>query len=125
MSTERSARFAALCTELSRLSAVRDSEGIGTYNEKLLHKILKRTVTDDASCFEVPCGRYVADVREQGRITEIQTGSFYPLAPKLAYLLETTEDAITVIHPITESLTILRGGRYIEVKVPLMLPTEE
>ena len=87
-------RFDALCREQVTLAATRDSEGIGTYNEKPLHKILKRTVTSDASCFEVPVGSYVADVREAGRITEIQTGGLYPLLPKLRSFLEETEDEI-------------------------------
>ena len=105
---QRSKRFDALCEEWRALVGVRDSEGIGTYNEKPLHKILKRTVTDDETCFEVRIGSYVADVREDGRITEVQTGSFYPLAPKLAYFLKETDDAITVMHPVTEQLTIIR-----------------
>ncbi len=108
MTDERTERFDALCEEWLSLSGVRDSEGIGTYNEKPLHKILKRTVTDDETCFEVGVGSYVADVREDGRITEIQTGGFYPLAPKLAYFLRETEDKITVVHPVTEELTIVR-----------------
>ncbi len=108
MTDPRSVRFDALCKEWLTLSAVRDSEGIGTYNEKVLHKLLKRTVTDDENCLEVKVGSYVADVREEGCITEIQTGGFYPLAPKLAYFLANTDDAITVIHPITEELTIIR-----------------
>ena len=101
-------RFDALCREQLRLAAVRDSEGIGTYNEKTLHKILKRTVTDDESCFEVPVGAYVADVREKGRITEIQTGGLYPLVPKLTDFLAHTEDEIVVLHPLDAELTILR-----------------
>lgn len=108
MTDARIERFCALCEEWLSLAAVRDSVGIGTYNEKPLHKILKRTVTDDERCFEVKIGSYVADVREEGRITEIQTGGFYPLAPKLAYFLRETADTITVIHPMTEELTIIR-----------------
>lgn len=105
---DRCARFDALCREFLSLSAIRDSEQIGTYNEKPLHKILKRTVTDAESCFEQRVGPYVADVREEGRITEIQTGGFYPLAPKLSYFLKETQDAVTVVHPVTEELTIVR-----------------
>ena len=108
MSENRRARFDVLCRESLSLSAVRDSDTIGTYNEKPLHKILKRTVTDDEACFEVRIGSYVADVREEGRITEIQTGGFYPLAPKIAYFLKATDDRITVVHPITAELTIVR-----------------
>lgn len=104
----RSVRFDALCRQWLSIASVRDSEGIGTYNEKPLHKILKRTFSENADAFEVACGTYVADVREEGRITEIQTGGFYPLAPKLAYFLNNTTDEITVVHPVTEMLTIVR-----------------
>ena len=108
MTDPRTERFDALCEEWRALAGVRDSEGIGTYNEKILHKLLKRTVADDERCFEVKIGSYVADVRSNGRITEVQTGSFYPLAPKLAYFLRETDDAITVMHPVIEELTIVR-----------------
>ncbi len=108
MMDERCVRFDALCGEYLSLATVRDSDTIGTYNEKILHKLLKRTVTDDESCFEVRLGSYVADVCEKGRITEIQTGSFYPLRAKIAYFLNETSHAVTVVHPITEELTIVR-----------------
>lgn len=108
MTEKLCARFDALCTEYLALAVVRDSETIGTYNEKPLHKILKRTVTSDESCFEKQIGSYVADVYEDGKITEIQTGSFYPLAPKLSFFLKETQNAVTVVHPITEELTIVR-----------------
>jgi len=104
----RCARFGVLCGEYLSLAAVRDSDMIGTYGEKLLHKLLKRTVTDDEDCFECRVGRYVADVYEDGRITEIQTGSFYPLREKMAYFLNETPYAVTVVHPITEELTLVR-----------------
>ena len=108
MRNEACARFDALCEEYLSLASVRDSNGIGTYNEKLLHKLLKRTVTENETCFEQRLGAYVADVYEDGRITEIQTGSFYPLREKLSYFLTETEHAVTVVHPITEELTIVR-----------------
>ena len=108
MRADFKARFDALCRDCVSLCDLRDSDGIGTYQEKPLHKMLKRAVTDDASCFEVRVGNYVADVREQGRIEEIQTGGFYPLADKLRYFLDETEDEITVVHPIDAELTVIR-----------------
>ena len=78
------------------------------YNEKLLHKILKRTVTENEACFEVRIGSYVADVRLENEIVEIQTGGFYPLLEKLKYFLAHTEDRITVIYPIDGELTLIR-----------------
>ena len=105
---KRCARFDALCKEFLSLAAVRDAESIGTYNEKPLHKMLKRTVSDDEACLERRVGAYVADVYEDGRIFEIQTGSFYPLREKIAYFLNETENAVTVVHPIVEMLNIVR-----------------
>lgn len=101
-------RFNALCREPIPLTALRDSDGIGTYNEKLLHKLLKRTIAEDDSCFESPVGAFVADVRTEDGIFEIQTGGFYPLLKKLKYFLANTEDEIFVLRPLDAELTIFR-----------------
>ena len=101
-------KFSALCRSASDVATLRDSAGIGTYNEKPLHKILKRTVCEDENAFEVKIGSFVADVRHEGRIVEIQTGGFYPLVQKLRYFLENTDDEIVVLHPIDAELTLIR-----------------
>ena len=88
--------------------AQRDSEWIGTYNEKLLHKALKHAICDDESCLEIKIGSYVADVLLDGEIFEIQTGGFYPLTKKIGYLLENTEYKITVVHPLISDLLLIR-----------------
>ena len=101
-------RFDRLCDAFDATMAQRDSEWIGTYNEKLLHKALKHAICDDEICLEVKVGSYVADILRDGEIFEIQTGGFYPLVKKIEYLLENTEYKITVVHPLISDLLLIR-----------------
>lgn len=89
----------------------KDAEGIGTYNEKRLHRILKRYVTDNAQCYEARVGRNIADVLEGERITEIQTASFRPLTKKISNYIENTEYSVTVICPVIFEKTIIRADK--------------
>ncbi len=87
-------------------------DGIGTYREKRLHRILKRLLTEDGhGAAEVAIGRYVADVLGEEGIIEIQTGDFRPLLPKLRYYLEKTDHRIRVIHPIIAEKQLIRSDR--------------
>ena len=105
-------KFESLCSaESYLLSALSEEEGIGIYNEKRLHKILKRCISERESCFEVKVGRYTADILENGRIYEIQCGSMYPLKEKLAYYLGSTEHKVTVVHPLIVKKTLIRADR--------------
>ena len=99
-------RFDSLCKEFDNNWHIQTH--IGTYNEKRLHLILKKLVTDDVECHEVSVGNYKADVFCDGHITEIQTGSLYPLQKKLKDYLENTDYSITVIHPVIASKNIVR-----------------
>lgn len=101
-------KFDSLCAEFEKTMASRDSDGIGTYNEKILHKALKHAICDDPLCLENEVGAYVADVLADGEIFEIQTGGFYPLVKKIEYLLENTEYKITVVHPLISELLLIR-----------------
>lgn len=101
-------RFDTLCCEFEKTMAQRDSDGIGTYNEKILHKALKHAICDDQACLEVKIGAYFADVLCNGEIFEIQTGGFYPLVKKIEYFLENTEYKITVVHPLISELLLIR-----------------
>ena len=101
-------KFDSLCAEFEKTMAGRDSDGIGTYNEKILHKALKHAVCEDPSCLEVKVGAYVADILCDGEIFEIQTGGFYPLVKKIEYFLENTEYKITVVHPLITELLLIR-----------------
>ena len=101
-------RFDSLCAEFEKTMAQRDSDGIGTYNEKILHKVLKHALCNDPACLEVKVGAYVADVLWDGEIFEIQTGGFYPLVKKIEYFLENTEHKVTVVHPLISELLLIR-----------------
>ncbi len=110
MTDEKKALFAELCRE-DRIMYGSDGEGIGTYNEKRFHRIFKRLVTDDADCYEVKVGKYIADVKRNGHITEIQTGSFRSLAPKIRYYLEMTDCNVSVIRPVICEKRIIRADK--------------
>ncbi len=105
-------RFERLCAaESYALKGLSQEEGIGIYNEKRLHRILKRTLCDNEACFEVKVGRYTADVICDGQIYEIQCAALAPLKDKIAYYLESTDYGVTVVHPIIVKRTIIRAER--------------
>ena len=88
-------RFSAICEE-ERLLPCEKPQGIGVYNEKSLHRVLKRLICEDESAYEIPVGRFVADVLCDGHITEIQTRQLDRLLPKLKYYIERLEIAAGV-----------------------------
>ena len=49
---------------------------IGTYKEKKMHIILKRYFEEDEQYHEVPTNGYIADIRRDGNIIEIETSGF-------------------------------------------------
>ena len=108
--SEEQKKFACLCAEDEKALPPEASD-IGTYNEKRLHRVVKRLVCDDENCFEIKIGRYVADVLCEGMITEIQTGSFANLISKLRFYLESTDCNVTVIYPMIAEKTILRADK--------------
>lgn len=103
-------RFEAICREEANRGEG-ERIGIGTYSEKRLHRVLKRWVTEDETCFEVPVGRSIADVRNEEGIFEIQTKSLGVLLPKLRRYLEETDCPITVIHPLLAVKRVIRMER--------------
>ncbi len=98
--------FLRYCHE--ELSRVKERNGIGLYEEKRLHSVLKRWLYDDLSAHEQKIGgtdekkrRFVADVlTPDGEIFEIQTGKLYPLRDKIRFYMEQTDYRVTVVHPI-------------------------
>ena len=106
---EEKERFEALCIKHSGYE-VRGGEfdGIGIYNEKRLHRVLKEYVCEDESCFEIKLGGSVADVFCDGLITEIQTASLYPLKKKISAYLGSTEYKVRIVHPIISEKNIVR-----------------
>ena len=107
LSDEDLLRFEAICDSLrTPLSA--EAVSIGTYNEKRIHRAIKRFVTEDEGCFEIKVGTSVADVYKDGTVYEIQTGSFFPLTKKIAAYLAAGESEIRVIYPIISKRRIVR-----------------
>lgn len=77
----------------------REKNIIGRLMEKPLHAILKNYICSDISKQEVKIGSYYADVFDDNRIFEIQTGNFNVLRKKLEYFLK--EYKVTIIYPIS------------------------
>ena len=103
-------KFFSLCRDDVVMRGT-DADGIGTYNEKRLHRILKRYVTDNAQSYEVKICGSVADIFKDGRITEIQTSSFRPLEKKIKKYLSETDYKVTVVHPIVLKKKIIKANK--------------
>ena len=96
-------RFAETVSAVT--SADSADSGIGTYNEKTMHRVLKYFFEPDDSFHEIPLGAYVADVRRDNRITEIQTSGFAAIRGRLDFFLRT--DEVTVVYPIIGRKTLV------------------
>ena len=72
---------------------------IGTYKEKTLHRELKWHIEPSGALHEVPVGKYIADIKTDNEIIEIQTQSFYKLRDKLNAFLP--ENIVELVYPIT------------------------
>ena len=89
-------RFKAACDAVVGID--RERQGIGTLGEKTLHAVLKNYYESDKSCQEVKLGSFYADIAKNGKVIEIQTGSFNKLRKKLDFFLISHE--VTVVYPI-------------------------
>jgi len=91
-------------------SMIEDSDlilqSIGTQREKTLHKSIKHYLCPDAMCHEFKIGAFIADIYQNGKITEIQTGSFRQMEAKLSKLLD--HYPITIVYPVIRKKTIYR-----------------
>ena len=83
---------------------------IGTLNEKPLHAALKRWAAEDGDRFEVPVGRFVADIVRGDQIIEIQTGSTAVLRRKLAALLGRRSVRLLIPIPVRKTIRTLDGS---------------
>ena len=101
-------KFELLCEAERRFCDEMIGVGIGTYGEKSIHRIFKSFFSGEKSLCEAPVGTYIADILDGDRITEIQTGSFKPLIPKLRYYLEETDCRVRVVKPLIVNKTIIR-----------------
>ena len=99
----QAARFARICEDAMGERRTQGEQGIGTLAEKWQHQIIKRYLSEDPNDHEIPVAegrRFVSDVRVGADAYEVQTGSFAPMAKKLAYYLESTDLTVNVVHPI-------------------------
>ncbi len=109
------ARFAALAAAFSgNLLPVKEAPcdadvlfdgGIGTYNEKTTHRVLKSFFEPDVRFHEVPCGAYVADIKRDNRIIEIQTSGFAAIRGRLDFFLQSNK--VTLVYPIYKTKRIV------------------
>lgn len=72
--------------------------GIGTLKEKTLHAVLKNFYEPDTAFQEVKTGRFIADIKKDNNIIEIQTRSFNNMRKKLAQFLKLYH--VTIVYPI-------------------------
>ena len=100
-------RFESICADLASPFS-EAGETIGTFNEKRIHRAIKRFITEDETCYEIKVGSSVADVVFGGIIHEIQTGSFFPLTKKIAAYLANSENEVRVIYPVATKNTVVR-----------------
>lgn len=74
-----------------------DRFNIGTYKEKKLHIMMKKYFEEDTEYHEIPTNGFIADIRRDGVITEIETSGFTGLKSKLqAYL---PEYKVNLVYP--------------------------
>ena len=104
---EELSRFEDICASLAS-PLYQESDWIGIYNEKRVHRAIKKFVCEDENCFEIKVGSSVADVLSGNVIYEIQTGSFYPLTKKISGYLSSSDYEIRVIYPIISKRKIVR-----------------
>lgn len=71
--------------------------GIGTYNESSLHASLKSHYEPDKRYHEVKYKGYIADIKNEQGIIEIQTGNFKAICEKIKTFTE--EEKVTVVYP--------------------------
>lgn len=75
-----------------------DGGGIGMLGEKTLHSALKYYYEPDATRHEQAEAGFLADIKNEDGVTEIQTGSLFALNRKLDKYLPDTP--VTVVHPV-------------------------
>lgn len=91
-------RFFDICRLVSETGHRR--EGIGTLGEKTVHYALKIFFEQREEFREVPVGKYVADIKNESGITEIQTSCFGALKRKLEDYLFLCD--VNIVYPVTE-----------------------
>ena len=73
-------------------------KGIGTYQEKTLHKVIKNYYEENCNNQEVKIDGFICDIKKDDMIIEIQTRSLNKLVKKLEVLLPNHH--IKIVYPI-------------------------
>lgn len=71
---------------------------IGTYKERSQHLVLKNYFEENTGFHEVPVSGYIADIKKDNDITEIQTSGFGSLRRKLE-AFSALDYSVTVVYP--------------------------
>ncbi len=77
---------------------------IGRISEKSVHKVLKYYFEPDSAKHEIQYMNYVADIKNEVGIIEIQTRAFDRLVPKLTAFL--AECRVTLVYPVIVEKTL-------------------
>lgn len=73
--------------------------------EKALHSAMKFYYEPDASCHEREAFGFIADIKNESGITEIQTRNLFAIKRKLEAYLE--ETPVTLVHPVIRRRRII------------------
>ncbi len=94
--------------EIQKYEKREKAGGIGTLNEKMLHSVLKSTLSGEKAETEVQIdGHNIADFIENNTVYEVQTERLFPVKKKLEYYLSETCFDIDIIFPISKNKCIL------------------
>lgn len=75
---------------------------IGTLSEKSIHAKIKDYLEPNKDYQEIKVGKYIADIKKDNTIIEIQTKQFKNIVNKLEYYTKNKFD-VTVVYPIVAS----------------------
>lgn len=79
---------------------------IGIQNERTLHAALKEYFEPDKAYHEQKYKRYIADIKRDDHIIEIQTRSFNKMRDKLRLFLDDMMD-VTIVYPIARKKWVI------------------
>ena len=110
MDKERFARTIQECVDKSLI------KGIGTYQEKTLHKVIKNYYESSENNQEVKVDGFVCDIKKDDMIIEVQTRSLNKLVKKLEVLLNNYK--VKVVYPIPhiKYLAWLKDGEVVSYR---------
>ncbi len=105
VSEQEKVKFEKICQGVSEKNS--EWQGIGTYQEKTLHRVLKSYLCPDTDFHETAVGPYVADIVLNDTIYEIQSAGLFPLKKKLAYYLSNTDKQIQIVCPVLSAKRVI------------------